>query len=226
MRRGFTLIELLVVIAIIAILAAILFPVFARAREKARQTSCLSNVKQLALGMMMYVQDYDERFPVFGPAWGTNPSPPGTGVSWWQGIYPYVKNYQLYVCPNYDEHGPFIYWGRTFQVFPSYGMNGHLHVGVPLGGNGGRKLAQVQRPASCVLLADSCHPMGADWRFAWPWAPGNWSSSPRKCDRARAEQDPSWCPHSGGSNYAFCDGHAKWLNAKAFWRDRGTYMNP
>jgi len=63
MRKGFTLIELLVVIAIIAILAAILFPVFARAREKARQTSCLSNVKELGLGLMMYVQDYDECFP-------------------------------------------------------------------------------------------------------------------------------------------------------------------
>ena len=223
MQKGFTLIELLVVIAIIAILAAILFPVFARAREKARQAACLSNVKQLALGVMMYVQDYDERFPIFGPAWGTNPNPPGTGVSWWQGIYPYVKNHQIYVCPNREEWGPFTYWGRTFQVFPSYGMNPNIHVGVPLGGSGGRKLSQIRQPASCVLLADSCHPMGADWRFAWPFAPGGY---PTKCNRARTEQRPEWTPHSGGSNYAFCDGHAKWMNAKAFWNNRSTYMNP
>ena len=78
-RRGFTLIELLVVIAIIAILAAILFPVFAKAREKARQTSCLNNVKQLTLAMMQYAQDHDERWPgalLPAPAPGTTPSPP------------------------------------------------------------------------------------------------------------------------------------------------------
>ncbi|MCD6351947.1 MAG: prepilin-type N-terminal cleavage/methylation domain-containing protein, partial [Armatimonadetes bacterium] len=72
MRRGFTLIELLVVIGIIAILAAILFPVFARAREKARQASCLSNLKQLALGFLMYIQDYDERLPRY--CWWLNPA--------------------------------------------------------------------------------------------------------------------------------------------------------
>src|ERR1035437_3779628 len=97
-RRGFTLIELLVVIAIIAILAAILFPVFARAREKARQTSCTSNLKQLGLGMMMYCQDYDDCTPIAYS--GDNP-----GVTWWsftwkERIYPYVKNYQLYDCPS------------------------------------------------------------------------------------------------------------------------------
>jgi len=100
---GFTLIELLVVIAIIAILAAILFPVFARAREKALQSSCLSNIKQIALAGLQYMQDYDETF--FGhiqgrrddPVYGAS-GPPGY-VNWaWQ-IYPYVKNNQAYVCP-------------------------------------------------------------------------------------------------------------------------------
>ena len=95
MRRGFTLIELLVVIAIIAILAAILFPVFARAREKARQTSCLANVKQINLGMMMYVQDYDEVTPIYRFSSSSNPR-----LYWHQSLTPYLKNEQILRCPS------------------------------------------------------------------------------------------------------------------------------
>src|SRR5215472_10879429 len=102
-KRGFTLIELLVVIAIIAILAAILFPVFAQAREKARQTSCLSNEKQLALAIMMYVQDYDEHFPIYEyPFLNALNDPPfdppviDATVGWNEEIYPYIKNVQLF----------------------------------------------------------------------------------------------------------------------------------
>src|SRR6476661_7679135 len=94
-RKAFTLIELLVVIAIIAILAAILFPVFARAREKARQTQCTSNLKQLGLSILQYTQDYDEVFPygVSGP--GAN------RVYGWAGpIYNYVKSTDVYRCPD------------------------------------------------------------------------------------------------------------------------------
>ncbi|HZO89261.1 MAG TPA: prepilin-type N-terminal cleavage/methylation domain-containing protein [Chthonomonadaceae bacterium] len=91
-RAGFTLIELLVVIAIIAILAAILFPVFAQAREKARAISCLSNAKQSGLAFAMYVQDYDETTPKMG-----------FGTDWWTAIYPYTKNLDLYYCPDRNE---------------------------------------------------------------------------------------------------------------------------
>ncbi len=111
-KTGFTLIELLVVIAIIAILAAILFPVFARAREQARKTTCLSNLKQLGLAMMMYVQDYDECFPA-----PRSPQPYGSGGWWsdfWSGVWlgfrtwpydlePYMKNKQIVVCPSADK---------------------------------------------------------------------------------------------------------------------------
>ena len=105
-KRGFTLIELLVVIAIIAILAAILFPVFAKAREKARQTSCLSNVKQIALATLQYTQDYDEMVPRmynWDTAWGSPPHP----VFYLQVIQPYCKNEQILKCPS----APNQFWG-------------------------------------------------------------------------------------------------------------------
>lgn len=97
-RRGFTLIELLVVIAIIAILASILFPVFAQAREKARAISCVSNLKQLDLAMLMYAQDWDETLVgsyMFPNTWGECPH-----MTWMDGIFPYVKNVQLFACPS------------------------------------------------------------------------------------------------------------------------------
>jgi prepilin-type N-terminal cleavage/methylation domain-containing protein/prepilin-type processing-associated H-X9-DG protein len=106
-RSGFTLIELLVVIAIIAILAAILFPVFAQAREKARAASCLSNTKQLGLGVVMYVQDYDETFPYWnwGNSWSGGSTTPNHFESlWFNAIYPYVKNAQVYACPSANTH--------------------------------------------------------------------------------------------------------------------------
>src|SRR6266853_1824422 len=105
-RYGFTLIELLVVIAIIAILAAILFPVFAQARAKARQASCTSNVKQLSLGFMMYVQDYDETFPYWnwGDSFGSGSRTPNHFESFWiNAIYPYVKNGQVFACPSSND---------------------------------------------------------------------------------------------------------------------------
>src|SRR3989441_11069229 len=95
-KPAFTLIELLVVIAIIAILAAILFPVFAQAREKARQSGCLSNLKQIGTGLMMYTQDYDEAYPCnwFGGLWPTTPD--GRQYKWMDAVYPYVKNVQVF----------------------------------------------------------------------------------------------------------------------------------
>jgi prepilin-type N-terminal cleavage/methylation domain-containing protein/prepilin-type processing-associated H-X9-DG protein len=149
---AFTLIELLVVIAIIAILAAILFPVFAQAREKARQTSCLSNLKQMGVGFLMYAQDYDECFPQaftnIGGTWLTNswhmtpadwssdtsaPAVIGSPFHWSNSVQPYIRNYQIYACPSGSEVrltlARFTYNTPLKQPLPtSYSFNGLLHT--------------------------------------------------------------------------------------------------
>jgi prepilin-type N-terminal cleavage/methylation domain-containing protein/prepilin-type processing-associated H-X9-DG protein len=215
-RRGFTLIELLVVIAIIAILAAILFPVFARARENARKNSCLSNLKQLGNGMMMYVQDYDECFPGYFPAWPT----PGPGSSWWEGIYPYVKNDKVYVCPSYPrQQTSWTYNAHVFPLMPSYGANPNV-------ANTGLAMAKMSVPADIMLLGDCCHTMGGDWRFAWPKAPSVRPGSGNPCGIRTdyALQDQATL-HMGGSNIAFCDGHAKWMTSSTIYANgSGKYF--
>ena len=155
-RRGFTLIELLVVIAIIAILAAILFPVFAKAREKARQTTCLSNLKQIALGFLMYAQDYDERMMTSYKYC----YPAGVQSLYWWGdmVQPYVKNYQLLECPSYSwSYTSYRPAGLPNPLVCSYSYNNCRHdvnhVAVPQIGNS--KMAIIEAPSNCVLLAEN-----------------------------------------------------------------------
>jgi prepilin-type N-terminal cleavage/methylation domain-containing protein/prepilin-type processing-associated H-X9-DG protein len=145
-RRGFTLIELLVVIAIIAILAAILFPVFAQAREKARAIACLSNNKQIGLGIIQYVQDYDERFPDGLNSNQTNPAGPySVGVGWAGGLQPYIKSVPLFKCPD-DSASVSTQNGEPFSPI-SYGFNSNL------AGNGGTgSLASIGSPPAVVMV--------------------------------------------------------------------------
>ena len=122
--KGFTLIELLVVIAIIAILAAILFPVFAQAREKARQTTCLSNMKQIGLALMMYTDDYDETYPnANGGGSGISPSDPSMRAYTCL-LEPYVKNTALFVCPSAKGAAAL----KKIKYATSYFANGNLVV--------------------------------------------------------------------------------------------------
>jgi prepilin-type N-terminal cleavage/methylation domain-containing protein/prepilin-type processing-associated H-X9-DG protein len=147
---AFTLIELLVVIAIIAILAAILFPVFAKAREKARQAACMSNEKQIGLGILQYIQDYDEKFPS-GVTGIAAPAPPsaanpvvasnGAGVGWAGGISPYVKSAQLFKCPD-DSTPPAA--ANTYPV--SYALNMYLPA---------TSQAAMVAPTTTVMLTEA-----------------------------------------------------------------------
>jgi prepilin-type N-terminal cleavage/methylation domain-containing protein/prepilin-type processing-associated H-X9-DG protein len=194
-RRGFTLIELLVVIAIIAILAAILFPVFARAREKARQSSCSSNVKQLALGLLMYVQDYDEMFGLGGGYNGTDL----WARQWPIAVQPYVKNTQLLLCPsNPRRGGTNVYWGQTHDVIENYAALSGLEF---------TALAKVPTPAEKILIMDSSHQAVPDWNRAQYACicPSNTG-----CAAGIANRIPGNCPHNEGVNVGFVDGHVKW----------------
>ncbi len=191
MKRGFTLIELLVVIAIIAILAAILFPVFARAREKARQTSCLSNLKQMGLAGLMYVQDYDElmfrtnnNVGAVGLYLLPNGQPSNSvNMLWPYQIFPYVKNAQVYDCPSYSNH-----WSTTaYDSSFGYGFNPWIS---------GVALAQFAQPTLTVMLCDSDYYL-VDWD-----ANVNSDNSNDPADR-----------HNEGANYVHMDGHAKWHQA-------------
>jgi prepilin-type N-terminal cleavage/methylation domain-containing protein/prepilin-type processing-associated H-X9-DG protein len=207
-RRGFTLIELLVVIAIIAILASILFPVFAKAREKARQSSCLSNMKQLGLAVLSYANDYDEALPTEDYPYGGDGNTQGVDGSWRGAIYPYCKNAQIFMCPSHKPGaGTYGYFDGRYNdcgMIGSYAINDcHQDAGVPTPPEG-RSLGEMQDASSVVFIVE-----------------GNGLDD----DTTMNTNDPGWVPskgsypsyyrHNEGANYSFIDGHAKWLKPSA-----------
>jgi prepilin-type N-terminal cleavage/methylation domain-containing protein/prepilin-type processing-associated H-X9-DG protein len=202
--QGFTLIELLVVIAIIAILASILFPVFAQARAKARQTSCLSNMKQIMLAELQYVQDYDETHTyVFGQA---------PLYAWHQQLEPYIKNRQIFTCPSdtYDR-GARAKNPDGSDIVPnvapavvSYSLT--LPWGDWSGEYGASNStdAAITSPASTIFLSERWN---GYHMYSVGWAADMWCDN----DEFLRSSLPGATAHSGGSNYAFADGHAKWM---------------
>jgi prepilin-type N-terminal cleavage/methylation domain-containing protein/prepilin-type processing-associated H-X9-DG protein len=240
-RSGFTLIELLVVIAIIALLAAILFPAFARARENARRSSCLSNTRQLGMGLMQYTQDYDERLP----------ETIANGFAWTVSIYPYVKSDGVYNCPNVKYKATPGTSGNN-GFYTSYGFNGQMSR---------RAIAEMGDAAGTAVIAEASRyvtTLGSspdlDDYDKWPdyvditraqfgnvdyaWnPPGCWdkpyyaaglgitagnscsgSNPPNytyKTTSSTAQSRPAQ-RHFGGLNVTYADGHAKWSTIGKF----------
>lgn len=194
-RAGFTLIELLIVIAIIGILAAILFPAFARARENARRTSCLNNMKQIGLGLMQYTQDYDEKMPMFVPQMGnfinnfnTNTDP--TFINWQRAIYPYTKSYQINVCPSATP--------AAGTAGPN-GINATNYTGNGVVMQKGLSLAAIDEVSTVIAVQE--RDMITHTAELYPDAYGG---------KYRYWLLGDNVLHFNGSNLLFCDGHAKW----------------
>lgn len=225
--RAFTLIELLVVIAIIAILAAILFPVFAQAKAAAKKTSCLSNTKQIGLGVIMYENDYDDVAPLAqttAVSFVSSPDGPaptmvmffwygGVGIDFnhpsigWQieaqygPLYPYMKNEAIMKCPSTvlptDQEG-----GVNAAFDLGYGANPYI-IGYPtnMGGSGSASSTQLASPAQTIMLSDAASPIDDPVVELIPeptLAPPSWGGSPTM-----------YAVHSQQCNVAWCDGHSK-----------------
>lgn len=228
-KNGFTLIELLVVIAIIAILAAILFPVFAQAREKARATSCLSNIKQIMTGVKMYTQDYDENSL---PGWYTvnSAGAAGTYVVWEELTLPYIKNQDIFFCPSaprtvgaygnpcgtlskvvstyiYPQWLYYNYWNWfgtvMFAGFPDPNGNDCPN---PWQACLGAEF--VNSPAESMYLME-----GYNIDYYTTPLPAGWPQMGSACiiGFSTDTTNQTYWRHNTGDNFAFCDGHAKWV---------------
>ena len=231
-NKGFTLIELLVVIAIIAILAAILFPVFARAREAARKTSCLNNLKQMITGALMYSQDYDEQTL---PAWlGYS-----TGaVDFQYLLQPYAKNRGIFMCPSREASK--VGWGDNDPSWGGYATNHDQ-----LGWNSSVSMAAIQRPASVIYFADAgavsfssdqalynLYKQNPDTpnRSLLPcWehfrAPGTLDNPAGNAFTWGCDLPLPVARHSETCNVAYCDGHAKAIKLSQVWIRPGENFN-
>jgi len=228
---GFTLIELLVVIAIIAILAAILFPVFARARENARKATCQSNLKQISMGLLQYAQDYDECLPFQFQS----VSNPRTGLI--QITQPYIKNWEVHNCPSSDQKTPV----GDYLGHRSYGY----HIDLMPQNVCGVSLSQIQRPAEIAMVADVLQDPNVRGRLHTP-AAGKMVTDPdgSNCsicggkhlsmfpssDKYHDYQRPGFNVlerHNGVANVGFADGHVKAMKHVTLYNNgsKAPYFN-
>jgi prepilin-type N-terminal cleavage/methylation domain-containing protein/prepilin-type processing-associated H-X9-DG protein len=216
-HRAFTLIELLVVIATIATLASILFPVFAQAREKSRQASCLSNQRQIGMGFLQYFQDNDEMFPQLGKS---------GSVPWVTSLQPYMKSYAILRCPNDAS----INWDEpiapsTVTRFTSYSLNGYLPPENSTDAHGGNfpNIASIAMPASVIFLTETPDNRTGNYFHAHVWngeGSGHWAAGLKYPDDIAAER------HAGGFNATYLDGHAKWARWSQVWFRDNSFTPP
>lgn len=212
---AFTLIELLVVIAVIAVLAALLFPVFSQARDKGRQASCVSNEKQIGLAVGLYVQDYDERYPL-GHAPAADPLTLFNGGGDYESHFiellrPYIRNSKndgIWRCPS-DPSQSLNKEGDRMELHVSYSVNAWFEYSAPL--------AQVDAPASKVHVLEATD----DDHFHW-WEIGRKSvadpvPSVDQLPVKVLNEQVARTRHSGGANYLFADGHVKWEQFTRIW---------
>ena len=245
MKKGFTLIELLVVIAIIAILAAILFPVFAQAREKARASSCLSNTKQIGTALTLYYDDYDETFPLVASktltpdvnlydgktikykfveyliGYGWEPK-----YTFYDAIYPYVKNSSMFVCPSVKSY---IGYGINGFLGASYSTTVWKPVEAPI------SMTQIKKPSETVALCDTMID-NSNANFPHSYLTISvYNIYPDEHSIVDKTKYKSGCRHNGGTNFTFVDGHAKYYKFgqgpteidKDYWSaDANGHQNP
>ncbi len=273
-KRGFTLIELLVVIAIIAILAAILFPVFAQARDKARAASCLSNCKQIAMGILQYTQDYDELFPPSRFNTQANDASATRFSPWSVQIYPYVKSTGVFGCPSDVTRQNAVINDVPYRWCPdaatqlvgtqrrditkrSMAVIDRVEAGVGaspsvvMGVNWGASHAEIDRPASMIMVAERyeargvCHSAGVHYKGPADYWTGTYIQSVQPglrvqiaapgailrgygVNEAQANANPHlFFPnrmHQGQFNVIYCDGHAKVVRWSQTYQFRGNLV--
>lgn len=223
-RSGFTLIEILVVIAILGLLAMLLFPVFARARENGRRASCQSNLRQIGMGLLQYIQDVDDRLPASAYGGTTVDSDNANCYKWMDAIFPYVKSESLFVCPS-DAGNKYIYNktladGVTTHEYGSYGQNGaYRNTGdaqtPPRSSTYLLTMAGIGSPSGTIWATDTNNreEVNGSFGFTWPDAAG--VPAVVSTANGQLELDKIIARHLDTTNVLFCDGHVKSLKLSA-----------
>jgi prepilin-type N-terminal cleavage/methylation domain-containing protein len=223
-KRGFTLIELLVVIAIIAILAAILFPVFAQAKAAAKKTACLSNNKQMGLALYLYLNDYDDNLPMANYPDNANNVPSAfsyrasrteyVALNWADLIQPYSKNYQMFHCPD-DSSGPLVVDGAPVPGYPlSYALNMYIYLGLAgfpgFLGTTGASMETIMDQSQKLFIVESA------------------SSISQEVVTPASTKRVGLTRHMLGSNYVYCDTHAHYHLMPQSWPQipDSTWLTP